>query len=237
MPSARIEALQQENAQLTAAVSDLAEQLAQARRQLDWFKRQLFGRKSERRLEFDDAAQAGLFEALGIGAPPHLDVPTQEVRYRRREKRRGTGELLTPPAPPNVLDRTCVDVSFLAGMLVDKFRYHLPLHRQHQRLADGGIRVSLSSLTNWAGRAVDLLEPIAAAQAAHILEGGVVAMDETSIKAGRAAPGKMRNAYFWPVFGEDGEIVFHYAPSRAHRHVEAFLGNFRGTLLSDGYAA
>ncbi|MCY4342197.1 MAG: IS66 family transposase [Gammaproteobacteria bacterium] len=303
MPSARVEALQQENAQLTAAVSDLTERLAQLQRQVDWFTRQLFGSKSERRLEFDESEQASLFAALGIEAPPAEDVPTQEVSYRRREKRRDgavnesglrfdgtvpvetvvvtdpaieaipeserevvgekvthrlaqepgshkvlkyvrpvvkrrdTGELLTPPSPPNVLDRTCVDVSFLSGMLVDKFRCHLPLHRQHQRLADAGIQVSRSSLTNWAGRAIDLLEPVAAAQAAHILEGSVVAMDETSIKAGRVAPGRMRAAYFWPVFGEDGEIAFHYAPSRAHRHVEAFLGNFRGTLLSDGYAA
>ena len=27
----------------------------------------------------------------------------------------------------------------------------------------------------------------------------------------------------------------HYALSRAHRHVHAFLGEYRGTLLSDGY--
>ena len=27
-------------------------------------------------------------------------------------------------------------VPCLAAMLVDKFRYHLPLHRQHQRLQD-----------------------------------------------------------------------------------------------------
>ena len=82
-----------------------------------------------------------------------------------------------------------------------------------------------------------LLEPVVSAQAAHILNGGVIAMDETSIKAGRVAPGKMRAAYFWPVHGEADEIVFHYAPSRAHKHVEAFLGDFTGTLLSDGYAA
>ena len=156
---------------------------------------------------------------------------------RQAVKRRDTGELLTPLAPANVLERTSVDVSFLAGMLIDKFRYHLPLHRQHQRLADSGIRVSRTSLTNWAGRAVDLLEPVCGAQAAHILQGGVVAMDETSVKAGRVAPGKMRTAYFWPVYGEADEIVFHYAPSRAHKHVEAFLGDFKGTLLSDGYAA
>jgi hypothetical protein len=28
-----------------------------------------------------------------------------------------------------------VDVSFVVGMLVDKFVYHQPLYRQHQRLA------------------------------------------------------------------------------------------------------
>ena len=50
-------------------------------------------------------------------------------------------------------------------------------------------------------------------------------------------PGKMRQAYFWPIFGENNEIVFHYAPSREHRHVENFLGDFEGTLLSDGYQA
>ena len=46
------------------------------------------------------------------------------LRYVRQVvKRRDTGELVTPPAPPNVLERTCVDVSFLAGMLVDKCGY------------------------------------------------------------------------------------------------------------------
>ena len=303
MSSPRIQVLQQENARLNAAVADLTHQLAgltgqlqsslgliaQLKRQLEWFKRQLFGRKSEKRLEFDEAVQASLFAALGIETPPVQDVPTQEVRYRRREKRRDgavneqglrfdasvpvetivvrdpaieaipeaerevvgekvthrlaqepgsykilryvrqvvkrrdTGALATPAAPANVLERTVVDVSFLAGMLVDKFRYHLPLYRQHRRLADSGVRVSRGSLTNWAGRAIDLLEPVVAAQAAHILQGAVIAMDETSVKAGRVSPGKMRTGYFWPVYGEAGELVFHYAPSRAHKHVEAFF--------------
>ena len=317
MSSAHIDVLQQENNRLSATVSDLGERLSEAtgqlktalgrvtqlQQQVDWFKRQLLGRTSEKRLEFDEVEQANLFAALGIEVPPGQDISTQEISYRRREKRRDgavneqglrfdetvpvetivvadtaieaipeserevvgekvthrlaqepgsykilkyvrqvvkrrdTGRLLTPPAPANVLERTAVDVSFLAGMLVDKFKYHLPLHRQHLRLADSGIRVSRSSLTNWAGRAVDLLKPVAAAQAGHVLQSQVLAMDETSIKAGRTAPGKMRTAYFWPIYGDADEIVFHYAPSRAHKHVEAFLGDFRGTLLSDGYAA
>ena len=48
----------------------------------------------------------------------------------------------------------------------------------------------------------------------------------------------MRQAYFWPIYAEDDEVVFHYAPSRAHEHVVRFLGShFNGTLLSDGYDA
>ena len=47
----------------------------------------------------------------------------------------------------------------------------------------------------------------------------------------------MRRGYFWPIFGDADEIVFPYAPTREHKHVEAFLGDFRGTLVSDGYEA
>ena len=155
---------------------------------------------------------------------------------RQVARRRDTGRVLAPAAPAGVLGRAAVDVSFLAGLLVEKFRWHLPLYRQHARLADAGIAVSRRSLTNWAGRAIDLLRPVVEAQSGHILSGDVIAMDETSIKAGRTGPGKMRAAYFWPVYGQDGELVFHYAPSRAHQHVEGFLGAFSGTLLTDGYS-
>jgi transposase len=145
--------------------------------------------------------------------------------------------IVTTPAPANVLDKSVADVSFLAGLLIDKFCYHLPLYRQHQRLTDAGIRVSRSSLTTWVGRAIDLLQPIVDAQCRHVLQSRVLAMDETPIKAGREKKGKLRQGYFWPMYGDADEMVFRYAPSREHRHVDAFLGNFSGTLLSDGYEA
>ena len=47
--------------------------------------------------------------------------------------------LYTAPAPMHVPEPSMSDVSFLAGMLVDQFLYHLPLYRQHQRLRQGGI--------------------------------------------------------------------------------------------------
>ena len=146
-------------------------------------------------------------------------------------KRRDTGEITCPPAPPSVLEKSYADVSLLAGMLVDKFRYHLPLYRQHQRMKAAGINVSRASLTNWTLNAIALLEPIYDAQRASVLRSKVLAMDETPIRAGRKAKGKMKTAYFWPMYGDQDEVVFPYAASRAHRNVEAFLGDFEGRFL------
>ena len=306
----RVTVLEAENAQLRGDLASLNSRFGTLssdyealKQQVEWFKRQLFGRKSEKRLDVDPAVQGNLFAALGVETPPPNQTPTETITYRRRkkardgavtdtglrfgedvpreiiavkdpeieaipeERRERIGEkvtyrlaqrpgsyvileytrpvykildeqtIVTTPAPANVLDKSVADVSFLAGMLIDKFCYHLPLYRQHQRLVQSGIQLSRYSLTRWAGAAIDLLRPIVDAQQRHVLQSRVLAMDETPIKAGRQKKGKMRQAYFWPIYGEDEEIVFHYAPSRAHSHVQTFLGTFQGTLLSDGYEA
>jgi len=126
----------------------------------------------------------------------------------------------------------------MAGMLVDKFVYHLPLYRQHQRLRQSGIDLSRGTLSNLCQRTIALLVPIFDAQRQHILKSRVLAMDETPIKAGRKAPGKLRQGYLWPVYGEEDEIAFHYTPTRASAHVTEILGpSFKGVLLTDGYEA
>jgi transposase len=295
--------LEQENAQLCANLTSLNAEYASLKQQLEWFKRQLFGSKSEKRLDIDPAVQGNLLAGLGVLAPPRKDTPSETITYQRRKKtrdaavndsglrfddtvpvqtihvsdpaiecipqdqrevigekisyrlaqrpgsytilkyvrqvikRKDTQAIMTACTPGNVLEKTSVDVSFLAGMLVDKFCYHLPLYRQHQRLDQCGIQLSRSSLSTWGGRAIDLLEPIVDAQYRHVLQSRVLAMDETPIKAGRKSKGKMRQGYFWPMYGDADEIVFRYAPTREHCHVQALLGNFQGTLLSDGYDA
>jgi transposase len=144
----------------------------------------------------------------------------------------------TPPAPANVLEGSLADVSLLAGMLIDKFCYHLPLYRQHQRLAMSGITVSRSTLTRLVERAVALLKPVYDAQLEHILLSKVLAMDETPIKAGRGKPGKMKQAWFWPVYGQEDEVCFIFSPSRGSQVVVEALGeHFDGTLVTDGHSA
>jgi hypothetical protein len=112
-------------------------------------------------------------------------------------KRLDTEAISAAPAPQGVLEGSRADVSFLAGLLQDKFDYYLPLNRQHRRLHDSGIAVSRPWLTQLASR--------------------VKAMDETTIKAGRNGPGKKHTGHFWPVYGELDEVCFPFFPSRAGR--------------------
>ena len=274
------------------------------KQQLDWFKRQLFGRKSEKRL-IEHPDQLGLAELLGDAAPASTPPATEEISYTRRKGKQRADDCVTDaglrfddrvpvevielsapqllgpdagryeiidhkitrrlaqrpgsyvvleyrrpvirdkhqatlmevPAPSAVFENSLADVSFLAGLLVDKFCYHLPLYRQHQRLADAGITLSRSTLTHTVQRSIDLLRPIFDAQWQHVLQSKVLAMDETPIKAGRAGKGKLKTTWYWPVYGEDDEICFTWSPSRGSGHVKQQLGDFAGTLLSDGYAA
>jgi hypothetical protein len=158
-------------------------------------------------------------------------------------KRKETQTLHCPAAPPAVLEGGRADVSFLAGLLIDKFLYHLPLYRQHQRLVAAGITVSRQWLTQQVLAVALLLAPIVAAQLAAIRACRVKAMDETPIKAGRKGQGKLKSGYFWPLWGDTGsggDLVFLYFPSRAAIHVREGLGDTAGendVLLSDGYSA
>ena len=277
--------------------------LEEVEQQLRWFKNQLFGAKSERRLVEEDPSQLSLGESLATATDPE-EKPATEVRgharrkqnrpkeqeepglrfddtvpiettvashpeiegltadefevisekktyqlaqrpasyvvletVRRVVKRRDTGEISCPLAPHSVLPGSYADVSLLAGMIVDKFKYHLPLYRQHQRIQAAGITVSRSSLTNWTHDGLDLLEPIYLAQLTSILNSSVLAMDETPIRAGRKSKGKMKTGYFWPLYGDQQEVAFPFASSRAKREAEMILGSFCGTLLTDGYTA
>ena len=186
--------------------------------------------------------EADQYEVIGVKSTFRLaqrPASFEVLRYDRQIiKRKGSDTLLPSQAPFNVLDKSVADVSFIVGMLVDKFQYHLPLYRQHQRLAAAGITLSRSTLGTIVARGIDLLYPIVDAMLTSILQSQVLAMDETPVKAGKAGPGKMKQSYFWPVYGDKDEIVFTFSTSRGRQHIEEIVKHrFKGTLLSDGYSA
>jgi len=280
---------------LLASHQELVARNEELMRQLEWFKKQLFGPKSERRWVDPDGRQLSLGEWRQEESPgkeitvaehrrrsttrhdekPDVEelrfddsVPVEEIRienpamddeheivsekvtYRLAQKpasylllkyvrpvvkRKGDGKLSCPPAPASVLGKSIADVSLLACLAIDKFAYHLPLYRQHQRMSAAGIRLDRSTLTGLVHRTGDLLQPIYEAQWASVLAGDVIAMDETPIKAGRKVRGKMKTGYFWPIYGDRDEIVFPFSDSRSGELLQEALDGYEGVLLTDGY--
>lgn len=122
------------------------------------------------------------------------------------------------------------------GLIIDKFLYHLPLNRQHQRLTASGVYLNRMTLTNLVHRSAQLLEPVYVALQSSILQSSVIAMDETPVKAGRdKAKRQMKKGYFWAIYGEKEELAFLFSPSRSGKVVSEVLGSFEGTLLTDAY--
>ncbi|HXJ78231.1 MAG TPA: IS66 family transposase [Candidatus Methylomirabilis sp.] len=158
------------------------------------------------------------------------------IRHVRKVvKRKSDGRLLCSPAPPAVLDRCIADVSLLAGMVIDKLVYHLPLYRQHQRMEAAGVHLARADLTNWMHGVGELLVPVYRAQVASVIAGHVATMDETPIRAGRDRPGRMKRGYFWPVYGDRDEVIFPFSESRSGAIVRETLQGFTGALVTDGY--
>ena len=96
--------------------------------------------------------------------------------------------------------------------------------------------MSRATLTQWVPRTAALLEPIYYALLSSILQSQLLARDETPVKAGRRVKGKLHTGDFWPVYGDQDEIAFPFAASRAGSVVREALGSFWGVLLTDGYS-
>lgn len=135
-----------------------------------------------------------------------------------------------------IIEGSSADVSFLAGLVIDKFKYHLPLFRQHQRLVQSGVFLARSTLTRLTHRVGELLEPIYHALLSSVLQSQVLTSDETPTPAGRQN-GKMKQGYYWGLYGDQDEIAFLFSPTRSAKVLDQALAGFEGVLLSDGYSA
>ena len=109
-------------------------------------------------LRFDDSVP---IECIQLSVPEDVadafEASSEKITYRLAQrpaayvvlkyiqpvvKRKSDGQIFTIPAPDGLWSGSLADVSVVAGMLVDKFAYHLPLYRQHQRMGLNGITVA-----------------------------------------------------------------------------------------------
>jgi transposase len=86
-----------------------------------------------------------------------------------------------PPAPSRPIPRGLAGPSLLAMVLVSKFLPHLPLNRQSDAYAREGVEIDESTLADWVGGCVVVLDPIIQALRSYVLSAKRIYADDTTV--------------------------------------------------------
>lgn len=144
--------------------------------------------------------------------------------------------------PELILPGSLASSSILAYIMDQKYTYSLPLYRQEQQFLRLGINLSRQTMANWLlASAEPWLKIIYDRMQKYLLERAVIHADETTLQVlkepGRSAESK---SYMWLYrSGRDGPgiVLYDYQTTKASKHPEKFLADFKGYLQTDGYSA
>ncbi|MDR5727613.1 MAG: IS66 family transposase [Terriglobia bacterium] len=185
---------------------------------------------------------------LGSDSAEILDVKTVTFTVTRhiRPKRRcsSCSIIVQAAAPARPIEKSFAGASLLALILSWKYAFHLPLYRQCQIFAHAGLTISRTTLMQWVAGSSELLGPLVAALAKHVLAAPNINADDTPIKVLAPGSGKTKKGRLW-TYVRDGTgwgstdppaVWYRYSPSWHGKYPQKHLANFIGKLQVDAYA-
>jgi transposase len=185
---------------------------------------------------------------LGSDAAEVLEVKTVTftvTRHIRPKKRCSSCSIIVQaPAPARPIEKSFAGASLLALVLSWKYAFHLPLYRQCQIFAHAGLTLSRTTLMQWVGASSELLGPLVAALAKHVLSAPNINADDTPIKVLAPGTGKTKKGRLW-TYVRDGRawgstdppaVWYRYSPSWHGKYPQQHLAGFAGKLQVDAYA-
>lgn len=142
------------------------------------------------------------------------------------------GCIKTAEKPPRVVEGGRYSTEFAVEVGVDKYLDHMPLERQVRKMKREGLRVSSQTLWDQIWALAQVLRPVYEALLPYIFSFHVICADESIWyllqKGGRKK---------WFIWGASCPYAVYYRldPNRGGKVAEAFLGEFEGTIITDGY--
>ncbi|MEO9191806.1 MAG: IS66 family transposase [Acetobacteraceae bacterium] len=191
----------------------------------------------------------GKLHLIGEDVSEMLDVIPAVIRVQRiRRPRYGCraceSAVVQAPAPPRLVEGGMATTALVTHVVVSKFAWHLPLHRQVQMLEAHGIDLDRSTLVHWVARAAWWLKPLHELLVATVLSAPKVFCDDTPLPVLDRTRKRTRIARLWSYATDDRPwqgpappaVVYLFAEDRKGRHVAEHLAGFSGVLQVDAYA-
>lgn len=143
------------------------------------------------------------------------------------------------PLPVLPLPRSNAGISLLVELLIGKYLYHLPFHRQIAIFKLAGVSLAASTVNGWFQAVSDLLRALYYRLKDVALATDYIMVDESTIPVIDSEKQKAVKAYLWMVRAVMEKLVFfHYDKgSRAQKVVIELLKDFKGAVQTDGYEA
>jgi len=143
------------------------------------------------------------------------------------------------PLPLMPLPKSNAGPSLLAELLLGKYVYHQPFHRQISMFKLTGLHIPASTVGNWFMGSSDLLRALYHRLKEIVLASDYIQVDESTIAVIDNEKHRAVKAYLWMVRAVMDDLVFfHYDKgSRAQKVVVELLRDYKGAVQTDGYGA
>jgi transposase len=145
--------------------------------------------------------------------------------------------VVTAPKPKQPIEKSLAAPGLLAYVATQKYVDALPLYRQTEIFKRNGVELDRTTLANWMVACGQLIRPLINLIHEKMLEQSVLHMDETRVQV-LNEPGRspQSQSYMWVLRSTiNPAVIYRYAPSRSGDVAKALLGEYRGTLMVDGY--
>lgn len=145
----------------------------------------------------------------------------------------------TAVLPLMPLPRSNAGASLLAELLMGKYMYHMPFHRQLSMFKLTGMSIPASTVSGWFMGSCDLLRALYYRLREIVLESDYIQVDESTVPVINNERHRAVKAYLWMVRSVMKNMVFfHYDKgSRAQKVVVDLLRDYQGAVQTDGYEA
>ncbi len=159
-------------------------------------------------------------------------------RYVRRKYARPNGEgIVMGMLPDRVIDKGIPSESVIAQMMIDKYVFGLPLHRQIDKFRRLGVNLPASTASDWLIKGWRHLAPLWELLKILVINQKYLQADESPLKVlDRNHKNGIHKGYMW-VYNAPADklVLFDYRKGRDSSGPREMLEGYAGILQTDGY--
>lgn len=195
----------------------------------------------------------GALRLVGEDVSKMLDLVAAQLKVlqiaRLKKSCRRCEKMVQEPAPSRPIPGSMASAALLAYILVSKYDDHLPLYRLAEIFARMGADIPDSTLVDWCGRAMKVLQPLIDRIEADVMASDVLHADDTPIRVldkslrDRGLGKGVKKGRIWAYVRDQRPwagasppgAVYTFAPDWKEENVHRHLAQTRGILQADGY--